>query len=40
VAILSKGNLLKIGNIEEIKESTGTSTFEEAFIRLVENSNE
>jgi ABC-2 type transport system ATP-binding protein len=40
VAILSKGKLLKIGDVEDIKETTKTSTFEEAFIRLVENSNE
>jgi ABC-2 type transport system ATP-binding protein len=40
VAILSKGKLLKIGDVEDIKETTKTSTFEEAFIRLVEHSNE
>ena len=40
VAILSKGKLLKIGDVEDIKETTKTSTFEEAFLRLVENSNE
>ena len=40
VAILSKGKLLKIGDVEHIKETTKTWTLEEAFIRLVENSNE
>ena len=37
VAILSKGKLLKTGTIEEIKAQTNTKTFEEAFIRAVED---
>ena len=40
VAVLSKGKLLKIGTIEEIKQATGTDDFENAFIKLVEASNE
>lgn len=40
VAILSKGKLLQIGTIEEIKKITHTQNFEEAFIRLVEAENE
>ena len=36
VAILSKGNLLHIGTIDEIKTLTATNNFEEAFIKLVE----
>ena len=35
VAILSKGNLVKVGTIEEIKEETGTKSFENAFIKLL-----
>ncbi|MBR4420772.1 MAG: ABC transporter ATP-binding protein [Clostridia bacterium] len=37
VAILSKGKLLKTGTIEEIKAQTNTKTFEEAFIKAVED---
>lgn len=40
VAILSKGQLLQTGTIEEIKNKTGTTTFEDAFIKLVEANNE
>ncbi len=40
VAILSKGKLLKKGTIEEIKQSTKTDTFEDAFIKLLEDENE
>ena len=40
VAILSKGSLLKIGTIDEIKHETGKQTFEDAFISLVEGENE
>ena len=40
VAILSKGKLLNIGTIEEVKQITDTQDFEEAFIKLVEGSNE
>ena len=35
VAILSKGNLVKVGRIQEIKEATCTNTFEDAFIKLL-----
>ena len=35
VAILSKGKLAKVGTVEEIKEATGTKTFEDAFIKLL-----
>jgi len=40
VAILSKGKLLKIGTINQIKKATNTHKFEDAFIKLVEASNE
>lgn len=40
VGILSKGNLLQIGTIEELKLTTGTENFEDAFIKLVESYNE
>ncbi len=40
VAVLSKGKLLKTGTIEEIKQATGADDFENAFIKLVEASNE
>ncbi|MBR5900573.1 MAG: ABC transporter ATP-binding protein [Clostridia bacterium] len=40
VAILSKGKLLSIGTVEDIKKSTLSSNFEEAFIKLVEAENE
>ena len=40
VAILSKGKLLQIGKIEEIKQTTKSENFEDAFIKLVENANE
>ena len=36
VAILAKGNLLKIGTVNEIKKETNKNTFEEAFISIVE----
>ena len=35
VAILSKGNLLIEGTINEIKEKTNESSFEEAFVKIV-----
>ncbi len=35
VAILSNGNLVKVGTIEEIKEATSANTFEDAFIKLL-----
>ncbi len=40
VAILSKGKLLKIGTINEIKDIANTQNFEDAFIKLVEGNNE
>jgi len=40
VAILSNGELLKTGTIEEIKQITNTQNFEDAFIKLVEAKNE
>ncbi len=40
VAILSKGKLLQIGTIEEIKQITNSANFEDAFIKLVEAENE
>ena len=40
VAILSNGKLLKTGTIEEIKQTTKTKNFEDAFIKLVEAKNE
>ncbi len=40
VAILSKGELLDVGTISEIKEKTYSKTFEDAFIKLVEAKNE
>lgn len=39
VAVLSKGKLLQTGTVEEIKEKTGAESFEDAFIKLVENAN-
>ncbi len=36
VAILNKGNLLKLGTIEYIKQSTNSKTLEDAFIKIVE----
>ena len=35
VAILSKGNLLIKGTIDEIKEKTNESSFEEAFVKII-----
>ncbi len=40
VAILSKGELLDVGTINDIKEKTNSKTFENAFIKLVEAKNE
>ena len=40
VAILSEGKLLKVGTINEIKKSTDTTTFEDAFIKIVEKEHE
>jgi len=36
VAILSKGKLLKIGTIEEIKKNVNNKSFEDAFVEIVE----
>jgi len=35
-AILSKGKLLKIGTIEEIKKNVNNKSFEDAFVEIVE----
>ena len=35
VAILSKGNLLDIGSVEEIKKHANEKTFEDAFVKIV-----
>lgn len=35
VAVLSKGNLVKVGRIQEIKEAMCANTFEDAFIKLL-----
>lgn len=40
VAILSNGKLLRTGTIEEIKRTTNTQNFEDAFIKLVEAKSE
>lgn len=40
VAILSKGKLLKMGTIDELKQITNSDNFEDAFIKLVESCNE
>ncbi len=40
VAILSEGELLDIGTIEELKEKANVKTFEDAFVKFVEKSNE
>lgn len=40
VAILSKGKLLQVGTVSELKNLAGVQTFEDAFIKLVEKENE
>ena len=40
VAILFKGKLLKVGKTQEIKKETNATTFEDAFIKIVEGENE
>ena len=40
VAILSKGKLLKTDSIDNIKRITDSITFEEAFMKIVEEENE
>ena len=39
VAILSKGKLLQTGTVAEIKQSTQTDNFEDAFMKVVEGQN-
>lgn len=38
VAILSRGSLVTKGTVEEIKQATNTNTFEDAFVKLLEDS--
>ena len=40
VAILSKGKLLQVGTIEDIKNTANSSKFEDAFVKLVETAYE
>ena len=40
VAVLSSGKLLQLGTVEELKQLTNSINFEDAFIKLVEGSNE
>lgn len=40
IAILSKGKLLTVGTVDEIKQSVNATTFEDAFIKVVECANE
>lgn len=40
VAILSKGKLMNIGSIEGLKQQANVKTFEEAFIKFVEEKND
>lgn len=40
VAVLSKGKVLKVDTIEEIKKTTNKKSFEDAFVELVEAENE
>lgn len=40
VAILSKGKLLSVGSINELKTQANAQTFEDAFIKIVEGANE
>jgi ABC-2 type transport system ATP-binding protein len=40
VAILSKGELLLTGTVEEIKQQTNSNNFEDAFIKVVEAKDE
>ena len=40
IAILSKGKLLQSGSIDNIKQTTNSISFEDAFIKLVEAQNE
>lgn len=36
VAVMSNGNVLRVGTTQELMELTGTTTFENAFVALVE----
>ena len=40
VAVLSKGKLLTVGTIDQIKQNTNAQIFEDAFVKLVESANE
>ena len=40
VAILSNGELLKTGTVKQLKQSTNSKSFEDAFVKLVEAKNE
>ena len=40
VAILSNGKLLKTGTITQLKQLTNSNSFEDAFIKIVEEDNE
>ncbi|MBE7082774.1 MAG: ABC transporter ATP-binding protein [Clostridiales bacterium] len=40
VAILSKGKLLQIGTVEQLKQKAHATTFEDAFVKFVEADNE
>lgn len=40
VAILSKGNLLSLGTVDEIKQREKSESFEDAFVKIVESVNE
>lgn len=40
VAILSKGKLLTVGTVEQIKQRASANSFEDAFVKLVEGANE
>ena len=35
VSILSKGNLIALGSVDEIKKENNEESFEEAFIKIV-----
>jgi ABC-2 type transport system ATP-binding protein len=40
VAILSKGKILNVGTIDQIKLTANATSFEDAFVKLVEQENE
>lgn len=40
VAVMSNGNVLRVGTTQELMELTGTTTFENAFVALVEKAYE